>query len=82
MKKPILGGNEMREEENPEDFFEQLVLPEGHKDLVKSLIAQHFRDKASDQYEGDQNDIVRGKGKLWQHICDLKPHNVPADSDT
>ncbi|KAK0716568.1 hypothetical protein B0T21DRAFT_63836 [Apiosordaria backusii] len=43
--------------------FDQLVLPDGHKDMVLSLIAQHYRDKASQTGEREQIDIVRGKGK-------------------
>ncbi|KAL8406305.1 hypothetical protein RB596_004956 [Gaeumannomyces avenae] len=48
---------------DPEDdtAFGQLVLPRGHKKMVKSLVAQHFRDKESK--EGQQVDIVSGKGK-------------------
>ncbi|KAI1268650.1 hypothetical protein F5Y18DRAFT_424012 [Xylariaceae sp. FL1019] len=45
------------------EAFDQLVLPSGHKDMVKSLIAQHFRDKQSPIAKEDQWDIVRGKGK-------------------
>jgi signal recognition particle GTPase len=43
--------------------FEELVLPSGHKDMLLSLISQHFRDKESTTADEDQNDIVRGKGK-------------------
>ena len=39
--------------------FDQLVLPDGHTDMILSLIAQHFRDKGNRQ---DRTDIVRGKG--------------------
>jgi hypothetical protein len=42
--------------------FDQLVLPPGHKDMVLSLIAQHFRDKESK--EKQQFDIVAGKGRF------------------
>lgn len=62
LKIPIFDNDETGEAENPDEFFEQLVLPEGHKDLVKSLIAQHFRDKAFAQLSSDQTDIIRGKG--------------------
>ncbi|RYP33774.1 hypothetical protein DL767_004641 [Monosporascus sp. MG133] len=47
--------------EAPRTSFERLVLPPGHKDMVVSLVAQHFRDKESK--ETHQVDIVRGKGK-------------------
>ncbi|KAI0149437.1 hypothetical protein BJ166DRAFT_63490 [Pestalotiopsis sp. NC0098] len=43
--------------------FDQLVLPEGHGDLVKSMIRQHFRDKKLSAGKGDSSDIVRGKGR-------------------
>ena len=42
--------------------FDRLVLPEGHKDMILSLITQHFRDKESARSRGDRADIVRGKG--------------------
>lgn len=48
-----------RDEENALD---QLVLPEGHKDVVKSLISQHFQDKASRRYAAEEKDLIRGKG--------------------
>lgn len=46
------------------DGFDQLVLPSGHKDMVKSLIRQHLRDKNSGPADNDQMDIVRGKGTV------------------
>jgi hypothetical protein len=50
--------------------FDQLVIPDEHKKMVLSLIAQHFRDKQSASLDDDQADIVRGKGmnilaSLW-----------------
>lgn len=45
----------------PKTVFDQLVLPGGHKDMILSLVTQHFRDKESSR--NDQVDIVRGKGK-------------------
>ncbi|KAK4678794.1 hypothetical protein QC764_500330 [Podospora pseudoanserina] len=47
----------------PRPAFEQLVLPDGYKDMVLSLIAQHYRDKQMQNDERDQVDIIRGKGK-------------------
>ncbi|KAI3391093.1 hypothetical protein diail_7971 [Diaporthe ilicicola] len=43
--------------------LDQLVLPQGHKDIVKSLISQHFQDKVTKRYEAEEKDVVRGKGK-------------------
>ncbi|KAI3325241.1 hypothetical protein HD806DRAFT_533834 [Xylariaceae sp. AK1471] len=45
----------------PAPAFNQLVLPPGHKDMILSLITQHFRDKELNH--NNQADIVRGKGK-------------------
>ncbi|KAK6949515.1 hypothetical protein Daesc_009597 [Daldinia eschscholtzii] len=45
----------------PKTVFDQLVLPGKHKDMILSLVTQHFRDKESSH--NDQSDIVRGKGK-------------------
>ncbi|KAJ4387487.1 hypothetical protein N0V93_008079 [Gnomoniopsis smithogilvyi] len=46
-----------------ENALDQLVLPKGHKDVVKSLISQHFQDKASRRYAVEEKDLIRGKGK-------------------
>ncbi|KAJ8114483.1 hypothetical protein OPT61_g3643 [Boeremia exigua] len=37
--------------------FDDLVLPDGHKDVILSLVAQHFRD------DSQEVDIFQGKGK-------------------
>lgn len=44
------------------DGFDQLVLPDGHKRMVKSLVQQHFLEKQFTQPETEQIDLVRGKG--------------------
>lgn len=52
--------------------FDQLVLPDGHKNMVRSLVAQHFRDKDSARKgskETRQVDIVRGKGEDTYITC-------------
>ncbi|KAI0401474.1 hypothetical protein F4802DRAFT_580379 [Xylaria palmicola] len=41
--------------------FDQLVLPPGHKNMIMSLITQHFREKEA-LYD-ERTDIIRGKGK-------------------
>lgn len=43
--------------------FDQLVLPRNHKEIVLSLVAQHFQDKSSGNNELEETDIVKGKGK-------------------
>ncbi|KLU87170.1 hypothetical protein MAPG_06173 [Magnaporthiopsis poae ATCC 64411] len=54
-----LPGASDEQAEDGKTAFGQLVLPPGHKEMVTSLVTQHFRDKAS----GGNADIVRGKGK-------------------
>ncbi|KAK8095990.1 hypothetical protein PG999_014012 [Apiospora kogelbergensis] len=44
--------------------FDQLVLPPGHGNMVKSMIRQHLRDRRSASANRDKTDVVRGKGKL------------------
>lgn len=44
--------------------FDQLVLPDGHKNIVLSLISQHYRNRDSGRRSIEQSDIVRGKGKI------------------
>jgi hypothetical protein len=39
------------------------VIKEKHKDMIRALISQHFRDKKSTSGQREQVDIVRGKGK-------------------
>ncbi|KAH5240557.1 hypothetical protein HBI71_216040 [Parastagonospora nodorum] len=41
--------------------FDRLALPDGHRDMVESLVTQHFRDRQSSSNE--QTDLVKGKGK-------------------
>ncbi|KAI1194337.1 hypothetical protein F5X97DRAFT_311338 [Nemania serpens] len=43
--------------------FDELVLPRGHGDMVKSMIRQHLRDKNLSSINRDKTDIVRGKGR-------------------
>ncbi|KAH0437315.1 AAA family ATPase [Colletotrichum camelliae] len=43
--------------------FDRLVLEDGHKSMIESLISQHFRDKESKGGPHDQVDVVKGKGK-------------------
>ncbi|KAH8746442.1 hypothetical protein F5882DRAFT_371044 [Hyaloscypha sp. PMI_1271] len=47
--------------ENKRMALDRLVLPKGHKEMILSLIAQHFRSKESGT--DVQLDVVRGKGK-------------------
>lgn len=56
---------EMDKKKEPSEItaFDRLVLPEGHKPMIVSLIAQHFRDKESKGAQTEQIDIVRGKGR-------------------
>lgn len=42
--------------------FDELVLPPGHGDMVKSMIRQHLRDKTLSSVNRDKTDIIRGKG--------------------
>ncbi|ORY62059.1 uncharacterized protein BCR38DRAFT_466837 [Pseudomassariella vexata] len=50
-------------ENKRETAFHNLVLEDGHKPMIVSLIAQHFRDKRSKSGDKEQVDIVKGKGK-------------------
>lgn len=43
--------------------FDRLVLPQGHRPMIQSLIAQHFRDKELKGAQSEKVDIVRGKGE-------------------
>ncbi|KFA78905.1 hypothetical protein S40288_08488 [Stachybotrys chartarum IBT 40288] len=42
--------------------FDRLELPSGHREMVKSLVVQHFRSKHS-LARDEQTDLVQGKGK-------------------
>ncbi|GME52843.1 uncharacterized protein COCSADRAFT_177807 [Neofusicoccum parvum] len=52
-----------KEREEYTSTFNRLVLEKGHKNMIESLIAQHFRDKKSTSHRTGEFDIVRGKGK-------------------
>ncbi|KAK1573261.1 uncharacterized protein LY79DRAFT_569008 [Colletotrichum navitas] len=43
--------------------FEKLELPDGHRDMVKSLVMQHFRHRKSHFASDEQTDLIQGKGK-------------------
>lgn len=51
------------DEDDDKTAFGRLVLPKGHREMVLSLISQHFRNKASQKGRDEQVDIVRGKGR-------------------
>lgn len=55
-----LGGNTSNRERTA---FDRLVLEDGHKSMIESLISQHFRDKESKDGPHDQVDVVKGKGE-------------------
>lgn len=45
--------------------FDQLALPDGHRDMVESLVTQHFRERrlaGNGRQEDELFDLVRGKG--------------------
>lgn len=66
-----------REIENPsgesrsKNAFDNLVFPNDgldRKKIIRSLVAQHFRDRESETNRAEQFDIVRGKGNTRQSI--------------
>lgn len=65
--KKVDGSPEIKKKKR-DTAFEQLVLPRGHKDMLRSLISQHFRDKKSEASDNEQRDIVRGKGKKLNSV--------------
>lgn len=55
--------------------FDRLVLPDGHKEMVKSLVTQHFRDKrgrgksANSKTDTDVKiELIQGKGTQYPLI--------------
>lgn len=62
------GGDAIADEDDDDEddktAFGRLVLPKGHKEMVLSLISQHFRNKMSQKTRDEQIDIVRGKGNF------------------
>ncbi|KAK3937299.1 hypothetical protein QBC46DRAFT_460969 [Diplogelasinospora grovesii] len=59
--KPDPDDDEKREV--PKTAFDRLVLGAEHRSIIKSLIAQHFRDRESMIGHGAHMDIVKGKGQ-------------------
>lgn len=56
-----------KDSEGKDTAFDRLVLEKGHKDMIVSLITQHFRDKEIKGAQMEQVDIVRGKGLVFFH---------------
>lgn len=57
--------------DNGKTAFDRLVLEEGHKDMIESLISQHFRDKESRGGPHEQVDVVKGKGEKRLYLDHL-----------
>lgn len=58
--------------QEPATAFDRLVLEEGHRPMIVSLVAQHFRDKESITGQREHVDIVKGKGNWIQcHSLDI-----------
>jgi len=51
-----------QDNKEPATAFDRLVLEKGHRPMIVSLIAQHFRDKKSTTGQREEFDIVKGKG--------------------
>ncbi|KAL6692959.1 hypothetical protein J3F84DRAFT_401494 [Trichoderma pleuroticola] len=49
------------DETEPSTALDRLVLEEGHRNMIVSLISQHFREKASSRSQKEEFDIVKGK---------------------
>lgn len=60
-------------ESGDKSAFGRLVLPRGHKKMVLSLIAQHFRNKGQ---QDEQADIVRGKGTFLPNVWPQNSSNM------
>ncbi|KAK7989953.1 hypothetical protein PG989_010268 [Apiospora arundinis] len=58
--------------------FDQLVLPPGHGNMVKSMIRQHLRDRRLASETRDKIDVVRGKGRGLVMLL----HGVPGVGKT
>jgi hypothetical protein len=64
-------------EHGQETPFDKLVLPPGHKQMIQSLIAQHFRDKESGKGRNEQVDFVRGKGTYEVSVASVTSSKHP-----
>ena len=54
------------------DGFNQLVLPDGHKDLVQALVKTHSKGHRPSQSAADDElkfDLIKGKGKGLIILC-------------
>lgn len=65
-----------QEKQEPATAFDRLVLEKGHRPMIVSLIAQHFRDKKSAAGQREEFDIVKGKGKGGLYILGT-PVKIP-----
>lgn len=63
----------MTEMPSKTDGFESLVLPPGHKEIVKALVQMHSQASGDSQIDpGRQLDLVRGKGEF----CNIGVHTA------
>lgn len=58
----VCDGQAIADDQGRKTAFDRLVLEKGHKEMILSLTAQHFRDKESASGPTEQTDIVKGKG--------------------
>lgn len=61
--------------------FDRLVLQDGHRDMIVSLITQHFRDKAVATASREQVDIVKGKGMIDPLVLETAANNISINVD-
>ncbi|OTA05566.1 hypothetical protein A9Z42_0062470 [Trichoderma parareesei] len=63
----VIDINNVKDMPDPEqDAWTSLVLPEGHKHMVHSVVQAHFRDKKNVCSEDEiQTDLIRGKGSHY-----------------
>lgn len=63
-KKASFSIEDMREVSNMADVesFKRLVLPQGHKAMLESLVRSHFRQREGKMHRRKQSNTIRGEG--------------------
>lgn len=60
--------DEITDKKEPATAFDRLVLENWHRNMIVSLVSQHFRDKESKTGRSEEFDIVKGKGMIFRVV--------------
>ncbi|KAK8029608.1 hypothetical protein PG993_010899 [Apiospora rasikravindrae] len=60
--------------------FDRLELPEGHREMVRSLVTEHFRDRRAAEAKDDRTDLARGSLCFSMALLELGKPPLPVNN--